>query len=179
MRSRLALLLMPVLLAASGCISVGARPLAIGDRSRTDGHLETGGVGFEIAGLYDEMEYEGLGAHGVLGYMPLENDASGEEAHFVWGDLMLAMRLPLVDCDAEAPLYFRYELGPSLLATYFPEDRDGAGFGLCGRTALGWHPAECLRLEVFGDAHGWLGGDGEEFRAMWLGSLGAALTVTW
>ncbi|MHC4917108.1 MAG: hypothetical protein ACYTGB_16635 [Planctomycetota bacterium] len=149
--------------------------MAIGDRSHTDGHLEADGMGVGVDYEVDGGEFF-LDMHASLWYMPARQSESGGRVNLYGLDGLLLWRQPLAGFDTStyhveytSLLHARIGLGPSLVLMDFRND--------CG-AALGSSLGKHLRLEVFGDAHGWLGSDGEDFRAAWVASLGVTLAVS-
>jgi hypothetical protein len=162
-------------LAASGCVNAGLLPMASAQVSGGTGRLEPDGVGMEVSGVVDEFCRLG-DLHGRVTSLPMREGGAGEQVEVNAADLMLVGRIPIV--PAWDPwLHARLGGGYSLAYIDRRYSPDFGGMGLCGTAGIGIGLTENSSLDVFGNAHGWLGSDGNEGRSAYAVSLGASLSV--
>jgi hypothetical protein len=156
-------------------VFAGARPLAYGGRSGLEGNLELkDDVGFEVAGSIPFFASEMVLA---FARVPMTHDQSGEEVDLHWLDIIGSGRVRFTEQDLGSPLYARLGFGLSFLFMDMEDGHDMGGVGVTGRLGLGSCIGEYVGVEVFGDAHGWVGGDAEDFRAAWVTGLGLLVFV--
>jgi hypothetical protein len=168
-----------LMLLNAGCVEPGSglggggaiRPLAIAERSGPRGDLESDGPGFEVTYILSEGL---LDSQVNFLHQPMRND-SGAEVDINALDVMFLILHPPE--DDSAGFYLKGGLGGSLLYMYFDEGPDMGGMGLVTRAGVGFHVRNRVRLEAFGDAHGWLGGDEDNFRSAFAVGLGLAVYV--
>jgi hypothetical protein len=183
----LSALVVGLILAGSGCalyvpaweeqamVFAGVRPLAWGGRSGLDGRLELkDDLGFEVAGTIPFYASE-VGV--AFSRLPMTDDETGEEVDMYWLDLLASGRVRFTEQDVGSPFYARLGMGYSLMFMDMEDGHDMVGFGGNARLGLGSCMGEHAGVEVFGDLHGWVGRDAEEFRAAWVTGLGVVFFV--
>ncbi len=162
-------------LAASGCANVGLLPVTSAGVSGGSGRLQSDGVGVEVCGVVDEFCKLG-DLQARVTSLPMREGRYGARAHVNSADLMVVGRLPII--PAWDPwLHARLGGGYSLGIVDYADGADFGGMGLCGTAGIGVGLTENSSLDVFGNAHGWVGADGGSSQSAYAVSLGAALSV--
>jgi hypothetical protein len=151
----------------------GWRPLVHVDRTHLDTDLELEGDG--------GLDLSFVAAHELAfsvsaSYVPMEEEDTGRDVDCFWLDAGLGV-------GGGPPVWDR---GPVLYATAGPSffvmhgeggAPDMIAFGGFGRAGVGYCWGR-LGLEVFGDIHGWLGGDSDDAQAAWAASLGVSASLS-
>jgi hypothetical protein len=184
-----AIVLMPF---AGGCflnnrvgtgVGVGAYPVFAAGRSGLAGHLESRGVGAEAKVNFTEVSNV-VDIEMTFKYLPAESSVSGEEADLYIVDMGLVYPFTLthsggrMDDSGRTDLgsfYWKYGVGVSGLFMDMDEQHDMGGGGLYGRLGIGTSRNRTFRAELYGDVHGWLGGDATGVEAAWATTVGISL----
>jgi hypothetical protein len=154
-------------------LAAGWRPLVHLDRTDLDRDLELddpGGFDAAIGAVFI------VAADVSASYAPMEEEDTGRDVDCFWLDAGFGLGTAGPPGEAFQGL-LHATIGPSL---FVMEGEGGApdmlGLGAFLRAGIGvtWQQ---VGLEVFGDLHGWLGGDSDDFQAAWAASLGVNLLV--